>query len=122
MSSNLEFFKNLQVTQGSLELKTVDEIKIINEFGQLIIGNKASQKICQSPAEVITVIVPASSTRMHPPKEYTYQQLQDLISLIVLISGKSKAENQSRMQRFLEVSKYTKCMDTNLRCYKQFVF
>ena len=107
MSSNLEFFKNLQVTQGSLEYKTADEIEIINEFGQLIIGNKASQKICQSPAEVITVIVPASSTRLHSPKEYiyTYQELQDLICLIVLISGKSKAENRSRMQRFLEVSK-----------------
>ena len=102
MSKNLEFFKNLQVTQGSLELKTADEIEIINEFGQLIIG--ASEKICQNPAEIITVSVPASSTRMHSPKEYTYQELQDLISLIVLISGKSKAENRSRMQRFLEVS------------------
>ena len=105
MSCNLEFFKELKDTQGSLEHKTADEIGIINEHGQLNIGNKASQKICQSPAEVITVIVPASSTRMHFPKEYTYQELQDLISLIALISGKSKAENRSRMNRFSEVSK-----------------
>ena len=39
-------------------------------------------------------------------KEYTFQELEYLISLIVLITGENKAENRSGMQRFLEVRKH----------------
>ena len=96
------FLKNLKVTQGCLERKTIDEIKIINEFGQIIIG-KASSKIYLTPPEVITVKVISGPN--HPSKEYTFQELQDLISRIILITGKGKAENQTGlMQKFLEVS------------------
>ena len=97
-----DIFKNLKVTQGCLERKTIDEIKIINEFGQIIIG-KASSKIYLTPPEVITVKVISGPN--HPSKEYTFQELQDLISRIILITGKGKAENQTGlMQKFLEVS------------------
>lgn len=99
-SEHLGFFKKLKATQGSLERKTIDEIKTINEFGQIIIG-KSSLKICQIPSEVISVRVTTGDPHT---KEYTFQELQELISLIVLITGKNKAENQSGMHRFLEVS------------------
>ena len=101
-SDHIGFFSKLKTTQGSLKRRTIDEIKTINEFGQIIIG-KSSLKICQIPSEVISVRVLNSDAHI-PTKEYTFQELQELISLIVLIMGKSKAENQSGMHRFLEVS------------------
>ena len=99
-SKSRKFLKNLKVTQGCLERKTIDEIKIINEFGQIIIGKESSNL---APSEVITVkVIPGKN---HPSKEYTYQELQDLISRIVLITGKGKTENQiGLMHKYLEVS------------------
>ena len=111
MCSNfLGLFNNLKATQGSLERKTIDEIKIINEFGEVIIGREGTET-CQVPSEVISLKVTAgdSDEHMHSEQIYTFQELQDLISLIVLITGKSKPENQSGMQTFLQVSK-TSCM------------
>lgn len=103
-SNYLGLFNSLKATQGSLERKTIDEIKIINEFGEIIIG-KYGTETCRDPSEVIELKVTASDSdeHMHPEQTYTFQELQDLISLIVLITGKSKPENQSGMQKFLEV-------------------
>ena len=104
-SNHFGLFNNLKATQGSLERKTIDEIKIINEFGEVIIGKKGTET-CRDPSEVISLKVTASDSNehMHSEQIYTFQELQDLISLIVLITGKSKPENQSGMQGFLEVS------------------
>ena len=103
----MHFLKNLKDSQGSLAHKTKDEIKTINEFGQIIIGKANLDIVCQVPSEVMSVRVLASDS--HPAKEYTFQELENLISLVVLITGKNKAENLSGMQRFLEVSIFIHC-------------
>lgn len=102
-SDHLGFFNKLRTTQViSLERRTIDEIITINEFGQIIIG-KPSLKICQVLSEVISVKILTSDPHI-PTKEYTLQELQELISLIVLITEKNKAGNQSVVHKFLEVS------------------
>ena len=104
-SESRKFLKNLKVTQGCLERKTTDEIKLINEFGQIIIG-KTTSKFYLSPSQIIVVKV--ISSQNHSSKEYTFQELEDLISRMVLITGKGTTEKQTGlMQKYLEVSNCT---------------
>ena len=99
-----QFLESLKDSQGSLEHKTNDEINTINEFGLIIIG-RVSSEIHYTPPEILIVQVIPSSKHDHPPKEYTFQELEDLITRIVLIAGKGKTANQTGlMQKFLEVS------------------
>ena len=100
-----QFLESLKDAQGSLECKTIDEINLINEFGQIIIGNSSS-KIYYYPSEIITVQVIKSSKHIHSERVYTFQELEDLITRIVLIAGKGKTANQAglKMQKFMEVS------------------
>ena len=102
-SKSQNFFENLEVTQGCLERKTIDEIRIIDEHGVIIIGSR-SPNIYHTPSQVIVVEVTSAN---HPDKKYTFQELQDLISRMVLITGKGKAESQTGlMQKYLEVSMF----------------
>ena len=53
-------------------------------------------------------MVKVISTQNHSSKEYTFQELEDLISRMVLITGKGTAEKQTGlMQKYLEVSNCT---------------
>ena len=85
---------------GSVQKRTIDEIKQINEFGQIIIGTEATT-VAQTPAEIIVVEVRDPSGNM---KTYNFQELQDLVSRIVLITGKSRSDDLIGMNKFLEVS------------------
>ena len=85
---------------GSVQKRTIDEIKQINEFGQIIIGTEATT-VVESPAEIIVVEVRDASGNT---KTYNFQELQDLVSRIVLITGKSRSDDLIGMNKFLEVS------------------
>ena len=71
------------------------------ESGSIVIGRE-DNKICKTPAEVIQVRVLGGTP--HSKTTYNFQELQDLVSRIVLITGKSNTDDQTGMHKFLEVN------------------
>ena len=77
----LNFLKLIKDLQAPIEVSTYDRIHDILEFGKYYIGSK-DFKIFNSIEEIIRLKVNSNSS---PKKKYTFNELQELESKIVLI-------------------------------------
>ena len=58
-------------------------------------------KICETRSEVISVRISGGDKKDHT---LNFEELQNLISRIVLITNKSESDDQTKMQKLLKVN------------------
>ena len=84
-----------------MEVTAYGQMENIFKYGCYIIGTKETI-VCKNYNEVISLSLEAKS-KCHIKKEYILEELRDLESKLVLITG-SKAENRAQVDHFVNVS------------------
>ena len=90
-------------TQGDIERTSVGQMENIQKYGSYMVGSSRPQTF-QSIHQVIHLTLEERDKPL-PKKNYTLDDLRDLESKLVLITG-SKAENRKEVDQFLDVSGY----------------
>ena len=90
--------------QGDIERTSVGQMENIQKYGSYMIGSSRPQTF-QSIHQVIHLTLEERDKPLPPKKSYTLDDLRDLESKLVLITG-SKAENRKEVDQFLNVSGY----------------
>ena len=93
----------MKETQGSVERTTFGQMNNIINYGCYKVGSRKLQ-IFQSREEIVYVTLHERDKRLHK-KTYTLEDLKDLESKLVLITG-SKAENRKEVDYFLDVCSF----------------
>ena len=75
----------------------------ILKHGTYTVGSPLSTAVQKDFADVITVSITRSDRHITLKRRYTFHELQDLESKLVLITG-SKAKNRGEVDLFLDVS------------------
>ena len=97
----LEWYKSVKETQASVEVTSFGQMNNIFQYGCYTVGSSKS-KICQNYHEVIHLSLKERRKRL-TKKNYNLEELRDLESKLVLITG-SKAENRASVDTFIDVS------------------
>ena len=90
----------MKETQASVEVSSYGQMNNIFKYGCYSVGTGKSQ-ICQNFHEVIHLMMKEKDKRL-AKKSYNLEELRDLESKLVLITG-SKAENRAQVDLFLDV-------------------
>ena len=97
------WYQSVKETQGSVEATSFGQMKNINQLGQYTIGS-TKRGISTSRADVICLrLVETRGMKRLPKTHYTLDELRDLESKLVLITG-SDSELWSEVDHFLKVS------------------
>lgn len=97
----LGWYKSVKKTQASVEVTSFSQMRTIFKYGCYSIGSAKAQ-ICQSYHEVIQLTLQERDEPL-TKKSYTLEELRDLESKLVLITG-SKVENRAQVDTFIDVS------------------
>ncbi|XP_011788597.1 PREDICTED: E3 ubiquitin-protein ligase RNF213 [Colobus angolensis palliatus] len=98
---NLEWLKTVKESHGSVELSSLTLATAINQRGIYVIHvPKGGQKI--SPDTVLHLVLPGSPGSHEEPREYSLEELKELLNKLMLMSGK-KDHNNTEVERFSEV-------------------
>ncbi|PNJ88407.1 RNF213 isoform 3, partial [Pongo abelii] len=98
---NLEWLKTVKESHGSVELSSLTLATAINQRGIYVIqAPKGGQKI--SPDTVLHLILPESPGSHEERREYSLEELKELLNKLMLMSGK-KDHNNTEVERFSEV-------------------
>lgn len=98
----------MKETQASIEVTSFGQMNNIFQYGCYIVGSDKS-KICKEYHQVIHLSLQERQKRL-TKKNYTLEELRDLESKLVLITG-SNAKNRAHVDTFIDVSfYYTLCM------------
>lgn len=100
-NKELDWYKAVKETQGSVEYTSFGQMDNIIKYGVYRVGCSRPQSF-QSIHEVIQLSLEEKDKRLHK-KSYNLDELRDLESKLVLITG-SKAENRKQVDQFLNVS------------------
>ena len=92
----------MKETQASVEVTSYGQMNNIFEYGCYRVGTKRSA-VCQNYSEVIHLSLKESRGKRLAKKSYNLEELRDLESKLVLITG-SKAENRAQVDLFIDVS------------------
>ena len=87
-------------TQGSVEVTSFGQMKNIFCYGCYTIGRERAKTV-HSIHDTIHLKLEERDKHL-PKKSYSLDELRDLESKLVLITG-SKAENRAEMEQFLDV-------------------
>ena len=98
-NDELEWYKSLKDTQDSVT--SYGEMNHILKHGTYQVGSRSSCNVLKNIHEVIKVKLRAKDKRI-TKLLYTFEELQDLESKLVLITG-SKAQNREQVELFLDV-------------------
>lgn len=98
-NEELEWYKSLKDTQASVT--SYGEMSSILKYGTYTIGSD-SQSVVTRLHDIITLKLNTTDKRI-TKKQYSFVELQDLESKLVLITG-SKAKNRKEVDLFLDVS------------------
>ena len=112
----LNFLKLIKDLQAPIEVSTYDRIHNILEFGKYYIGSK-DFKIFNSIEEIIKLKVNNNSS---PKKKYTFNELQELESKIVLIRDHKPSTDKlssDKIEYFLNVRFVCSCLYTYIHVY-----
>ena len=97
----MDWYKSVKETQGSVEVTSFGQMNNILKYGCYTVG--ASQnKTVHTIRDVIHLKLEESDKAFHK-KSYSLDELRDLESKLVLITG-NKTENKMNVDRFLDVS------------------
>ena len=98
-NKEFDWYKAVKDTQGSVERSTFGQMGAILDYGSYHVDSSTSKSI----HEIISVTLEERGKRLHK-KLYTLEELRDLESKLVLITG-SRAENREMVDLFLNVSR-----------------
>ena len=99
--NHLDWFVELKETQGSFEVSAISKVLDINKCGEYIISSTE-----EIPLLFIGDAIKLKIHRFNAVKqEYSLDDLRDLESKLVLITGKHTAE-KAKTENFLNVSVY----------------
>eukprot|EP00118_Oscarella_pearsei_P021368 m.239300 g.239300 ORF g.239300 m.239300 type:complete len:5831 (+) comp40181_c2_seq5:266-17758(+) len=106
-------FKIMKEVLGSVEVTSFAQVELINSWGQYTIGCKPNETP-ETIADCISLDVRLSrSEGGNSPKKFTLNDLQDLESKLILISGHS-SERQSEVNVFVDTLEKTTRLASNL--------
>lgn len=100
-NKELEWYKSVKETQQSVEITSYTQMSDIVKYGCYKVGSFKSQ-IFQNHHEVVHLSLKEKDKPL-PKKSYNLEELHDLESKLVLITG-SKAENREEVDLFIDVS------------------
>ncbi len=101
----MEWYKSVKDTQASVEVTSYGQMNNIFECGCYRIGRK-QREIYKSHNEVISLTLKENkekSEKRLAKKKYNLEELRDLESKLVLITGRN-ANNRKMVDLFLDVS------------------
>jgi len=100
-NKQLEWYKSVKETQGSVEVTSFGKMRNILTYGQYKVGSHSTHMI-HSIQDMIHLKLENTEKQL-PKTSFSLDDLQDLESKLVLITG-SKAENRKEVDQFLNVS------------------
>ena len=99
-NDELEWYKSLKDTQDSVT--SYGEMYNILKRGTYTVGSQSSTAVKKDFHDVIAVKLTRTDRRVTLKSQYSFYDLQDLESKLVLITG-SKAKNRREVDLFLDV-------------------
>ena len=103
-NENLEWYKSVKKTQASVEVTSYGQMDRIFQYGCYTVGSGRST-VCKDYQEVISLSLKEKDRHL-AKKRYNFDELRDLESKLVLITG-SKAKNRAKVDTFIDVSSYS---------------
>ena len=97
----IDWYQSVKETQGSVEVTSFGQMHNINKYGYYEIGT--SKKLLVSRSEGIRLRLRQSKTKKIYKLNYTLDELRDLESKLVLITGQESKERKG-VDLFLDVS------------------
>lgn len=88
-------------THGSIEATSIGQMTNILQYGSYIIGSTSSST-CRALKDMVRVVL-SETEKPLPRKHYSLEELQNLESKLVLITGSDAPERQ-QVDDFLEVN------------------
>ncbi|XP_043761210.1 E3 ubiquitin-protein ligase RNF213-like isoform X2 [Cervus elaphus] len=99
---NLEWLKTVKESHGSVELSSLSLATAINSRGIYVIKAPThGQKI--SPDTVLRLILPEGQGGHEEKREYSLEELKELLNKLMLMSGKKEHSNAEVVEVFSEV-------------------
>ena len=98
---DLEWFKSVKETQGSVEVTSFGQMENILNYGLYTIAGKSDIALHSIHDVILLTLLPQKGIKLLKTK-YSLDELRDLESKLVLITG-SKAENRAAVEQFLDV-------------------
>ncbi|CAN0131609.1 unnamed protein product [Rangifer tarandus platyrhynchus] len=99
---NLEWLKTVKESHGSVELSSLSLATAINSRGIYVIkAPTGGQKI--SPDTVVRLILPEGQGGHEEKREYSLEELKELLNKLMLMSGKKEHSNAEVVEVFSEV-------------------
>ena len=99
----IDWYKSVKETQGSVEATSFGQMRSINRLGQYTIGS-TKRGISTSRGEVISLrLVETRGMKGLLKVHYTLDELRDLESKLVLITGRDSLE-RNEVDQFLKVN------------------
>lgn len=111
-NKNLEWYKSVKDTQGSIEETSFDQMNNIQSYGHYTIVGRGDATM-YSIHDAIQLILKAHTGIKLLKKKYGLDELRDLESKLVLITG-SEAKNRDGVDLFINV-----CILCNVLCLCQ---
>ncbi|KAK7494871.1 hypothetical protein BaRGS_00013998, partial [Batillaria attramentaria] len=108
----LEWFKDVQKSHGSVEKTSLSQVGNINARGVFRVGSV--KKFGMNLHQVIHLDVSEDDDGKTPPRKYTYEELLDLQSRLMLVAGQAE-KGKENVDRFITV------MDSLVRLGKTYV-
>lgn len=99
----LEWYKSVKETQASVEVTSYGQMNDIFKYGCYKLGSARSH-ICHNYHDVVHLLL-KESDKLLTKKSYNLEELRDLESKLVLITG-SNAENRAKVDTFIDVRNY----------------
>ena len=116
-AASIDWYISVQKTQGSVEESSFGQMKNINEHGSYTVGVKANVVETQL-ANVIKLRI-STSGRSVQQSSYTLDELRDLESKLVLITGRDSKE-KGDVYQFINVSDNTLLWNSGFKCVYKF--
>ncbi|KAE8588683.1 hypothetical protein XENTR_v10022690 [Xenopus tropicalis] len=98
---HIEWLKTVKESHGSVELSSLSLASVINQRGVYIIQEpKENQKI--TPDNVLRLELPDEDQEQHQVRTYNLEELKELLSKLMLMSGKGEQGN-AEVEKFSEI-------------------
>ena len=99
----IDWYKSVKATQGSVEVTSFGQMRNINRLGQYTVGStKGGKSTSRADIVHLRLVETQKMTRLSK-SHYTVDELRDLESKLVLITGRD-SEEYSEVDHFLKVS------------------
>ena len=106
-NDDIEWYKSVKETQASVEETSYGQMNNIRSCGCYIVGGRSNVTM-DSIHDVVELVLTPQEGKELPKSSYTLNELRDLESKIVLITG-TRAKNRAAVDHFLNVGSVRVC-------------